>query len=401
MCFICFHRILGYIRQFMNGMKNYLLKHGEADFLLVVRRESARLAPNQFLNIDSIVEVTLQRLVIAPLKSHIYDHFIRQFNTLGSLKILSNNLKMAQTRSGAEFGIRSALLPLDPKPMAAIQRNLSRLQQSYSPIKKLEHLLRSVAILNGATRAKVTNEDLVPLLVYIIVQCGLISAEIEIEYMLGLLHPSILNGEGSYYLSVFSSAIQVLKNMYTADSARQLKDVISLTPSTGARSSSALLGSKRQGPVSDRLRNLQNYFKGIENGNSAAAAGVRTPGDGRGATKVTPTSTTTAAMAAGLKILVPNELTSSIATKTVPVRPNMTTREVCRMLAHSLRITNPEDYALYRIGPTEVVGLDMDIPLAETDFPHAIRQELLARGREAVFAYKRCDAKFIWPSVVN
>lgn len=376
----------------MNGMKNYLLKHGEADFLSVVRRESARLAPNQFLNIDSIVEVTLQRLVIAPLKSHIYDHFIRQFNTLGSLKILSHNLKMAQTRSGSEFGIRSALLPLDTKPMAAIQRNLSRLQQSYSPIKKLEHLLRSVAILNGATRAKVTNEDLVPLLVYIIVQCGLISAEIEIEYMLGLLHPSILNGEGSYYLSVFSSAIQVLKNMYTADSARQLKDVISLTPSTGAWNSSALLGSKRQGPVSDRLRNLQNYFKGIENGNGA---GGRTSNDGR---VVTPN---TAAMSAGLKILIPNELTSSIATKTVPVRPNMTTREVCRMLAHSLRITNPEDYALYRIGPTEVAGLDMDIPLTETEFPQAIRQDLLARGREAVFAYKRCDAKFIWPSVVN
>lgn len=34
----------------------------------------------------------------------------------------------------------------------------------------------------------------------------------EAEYMWGLLHPSLLSGEGGYYLTALSSAVNVLKN---------------------------------------------------------------------------------------------------------------------------------------------------------------------------------------------
>lgn len=38
------------------------------------------------------------------------------------------------------------------------------------------------------------------------------TAEIEAEYMWGLLHPSLFSGEGGYYLTTLSSAVHVLKN---------------------------------------------------------------------------------------------------------------------------------------------------------------------------------------------
>lgn len=47
--------------------------------------------------------------------------------------------------------------------------------------------------------------------------------------------------------------------------------------------------------------------------------------------------------------MVPDELHGSILTKTVPARPQMTTKEVCKIIAHKARITNPQDYALYRL----------------------------------------------------
>ncbi len=50
-----------------------------------------------------------------------------------------------------------------------------------------------------------------------------------------------------------------------------------------------------------------------------------------------------------LKIVVPDELHGSIITKTLPVRPNMTTREVCKIIAHKARITNPQDYGLFKL----------------------------------------------------
>ena len=49
------------------------------------------------------------------------------------------------------------------------------------------------------------------MLIYVLVQCGLLAVEIEADYMWGLLHPSLLTGEGGYYLTSLSSAILVLK----------------------------------------------------------------------------------------------------------------------------------------------------------------------------------------------
>ncbi len=244
----------------MNGMKNYLIKHGEGEFISVVKSERSRLKSNQFLNIDSILECALQKLIIKPLKNFIYEICIRSYNANGSLKILSHNIKLAQNKSPEELGIRAELLPIEPKLMAEIQQNLRRLQQSYSPIKKLEHLLQCISLLNASFKEKMrlavaaqqskqakqsssptvysrsfSGDDMLPLLLYIIVHCGVISIEIEIEYMLGLLHSSILNGgDGNYYLTVWSSAIQVLKNMYSMNDPavqRQLDDVISTSSS--------------------------------------------------------------------------------------------------------------------------------------------------------------------------
>src|SRR3569623_433786 len=40
------------VRQFLNGFKNYLVKHGEGDLHGIIETESARLNSNEFLNID-------------------------------------------------------------------------------------------------------------------------------------------------------------------------------------------------------------------------------------------------------------------------------------------------------------------------------------------------------------
>ncbi|OTF70098.1 RAB GDP/GTP exchange factor-like protein [Euroglyphus maynei] len=373
----------------MNGMKNYLMKNGEGDFIKIVQNERSRLKPNQFLNIDSILEVSLQKLIIKPLKNFLYELFIRSHTMSGSLKILSTNIKLAQNKSPEELGIRPELLPIEPRIMAEIQKNLRRLQQSYSPIKKLEHLLRCVAIINGNYKEKMSKsddkktkynrafsgDDLLPMLVYLIVHCGVISAEIESEYMLGLIHPSILNGEGSYYLTVLSSAIQVLKTMYTADNSRALEDIITLNGTAGVQSMFSIIRAQ----PSENLQRQMNST--TANGKSL---GLTTP----------PLALPSIAnMQAYMKIMIPNELTSIITCKTVPVRHNMTTKEVCRMIAHTFRITNPEDYALYRIKEN---GLE-EIQLLDNEYPQVIKSELMARNESTMFAYKRCDAKFIWP----
>lgn len=73
-------------------------------------------------------------------------------------------------------------------------------------------------------------DDFLPLFVWVLVKTNFVAAEIEAEYMWGnkahfcfvvavvisvfsgLLHPSLLSGEGGYYLTTLSSAVHVLKN---------------------------------------------------------------------------------------------------------------------------------------------------------------------------------------------
>lgn len=52
------------VRQFLNGMKNYLVKHGEGELHDLIEKERTRLNANEFLNIDAILEAVLHKIVL-------------------------------------------------------------------------------------------------------------------------------------------------------------------------------------------------------------------------------------------------------------------------------------------------------------------------------------------------
>ena len=58
--------------------------------------------------------------------------------------------------------------------------------------------------------------DFLPVLIYVLAQCGMVSAQVEADYMWGLMHPSVLTGEGGYYLTTLSSAAFLLRNFQLA-----------------------------------------------------------------------------------------------------------------------------------------------------------------------------------------
>ena len=64
--------------------------------------------------------------------------------------------------------------------------------------------------------------DLLSILVYIImIHETLISAEIEMEYIWSLIHPSFLIGQAIFYLTAFSSAVWIIKNLQKSISTNQ------------------------------------------------------------------------------------------------------------------------------------------------------------------------------------
>lgn len=105
--------------------------------------------------------------------------------------------------------------------LARISSVILRLQEAELPSEKIDLWLCAVsAIINKSSEEtkgsdqsgrQLGADDFLPILVYIIAKCGFYSAEIEAEYMWGLLHPSLLNGESGYYITALCSACHVLK----------------------------------------------------------------------------------------------------------------------------------------------------------------------------------------------
>jgi len=320
------------MRQFMSGMKNYLVKHGEKGFDKEVERERNKLKCTEFLNLDAILEGVMHRLVVTPLKPHLDKLFMNYYSKSGALELLADNVIYANTRPPAELAIKPKLTLPSEIAIKTIEEYLQRLQRADSPLEKLEYLLTAIATIFNSVKTATINggksnslalgaDDFLPLFVWVLVKTKFVTAEIEAEYMWGLLHPSLLSGEGGYYLTTLSSAVHVLKNFKSSTTEERISSI----------------------PKSDCV----------------------------------------------LKVVVPNEMHGSILTKTLPVRPHMTTKDVCKIIAHKARITNPQDYALYKlVNGEETILTDNECP-----------QELVQRndGQHVTLAYKRIDAKIAWP----
>ncbi|KAF7281801.1 hypothetical protein GWI33_004236 [Rhynchophorus ferrugineus] len=318
------------MRQFMSGMKNYLVKHGEKEFYKEIERERNKLKSTEFLNLDAILEGVMHKLVVRPLKSHLQKLFLDYYTKTGAIRLLADNIQYAATRPVSELAIKAKLTLPSESELGKISKYIHSLQQADSPLEKLEYLLAAIATifssvktgqLTGSGRAmQLGADDFLPIFVWVLVKTNFVAAEIEAEYMWGLLHPSLFSGEAGYYLTTLSSAVHVLKKF------------------------------KRSCEENSAKNHVENDSV--------------------------------------LKVVVPDELHGSILTKTLPARPHMTTKEVCKIIAHKARITNPQDYALYRLTDgEETMLLDNECP-----------QEFMKEGKHTMLAYKRIDAKIAWPT---
>jgi Ras and Rab interactor 2/3 len=112
-----------------------------------------------------------------------------------------------------------------------------------------------------------------------------------------------------------------------------------------------------------------------------------------------------------LRVIIPDELNGSLQTRTLPVRPHTTTKEVCRIIAHKARITNPQDFGLFKLIDGEGkrrlccrkfsflnanLFCSLETALLDSECPQDAR--IAARGKHCILAYKRIDAKIAWPT---
>lgn len=91
-----------------------------------------------------------------------------------------------------------------------------------------------------------------------------------------------------------------------------------------------------------------------------------------------------------LKVVIPDESNGSVQTRTLPVRPNTTVREISRIIAHKARVTNSQDYGLFKLVDGE------ETLLQDNECPQEV---LILTQKKCVFIYHRLDAKIAWPTL--
>ncbi|XP_061376812.1 protein sprint isoform X5 [Danaus plexippus] len=277
------------MRQFMSGMKNYLVKHGEREFEKEVEKERLKLKPTEFLNLDAILEGVMHRLVVRPLRSKLYSLLASWHSA--DVRQLHSAIEKAQHATPLQLGIKESTKVPSTAVLAVISKHFLKMQEADSPLDKLENLLAAISVMFNAIRGERTlgADDLLPVLAWTVARCRLVCAELEAELMAGLLPAALLAGEGGYYLTALFSAVAVLKR---------------LAPDPGPDSTTP-------------------WRRGSGESREVGVAVVR--------------------------VALPDECRGSIRRVALPCRPGARARDLCRALAHAAHITNPQDYALFAL----------------------------------------------------
>ncbi|KAK2899920.1 ras and Rab interactor 2 isoform X2 [Channa argus] len=158
---------------------------------------------------DLALERAMFSCVLRPLKSHLEKALVRLHNQDGSSQCLTQNLLRLKGDAAMErLGVRTGVP--DSRGVERVKQKLVLMQRTHSPIDKVLLLLQVCKCVHKAMGSlqgqEVSWDDFLPSLSYVIVECNRPHILIEVEYMMELLEPSWLGGEGGYYLtSVYAS----------------------------------------------------------------------------------------------------------------------------------------------------------------------------------------------------
>ncbi|XP_029926725.1 ras and Rab interactor 2 isoform X2 [Myripristis murdjan] len=320
--------LLQTIRQFITQMKSYLRQSSELEPPI----ES--LIPED--QIDQVLEKAMHKCVLKPLKA-VISAALQEFQVRsGAWQELKENLSLAKARQPQEMGVADALPP-DPVAIEKIRHKFHTMMKLYSPEKKVTMLLRVCkliyTIMEDNSGRLYGADDFLPVLTYVLAQCDMPQLDNEILYMMELLDPSLLSGEGGYYLTSAYGAMSLIRNFQEEQAARVLSSETRNTLHQWHRRRT----TQRSAPSVD---DFQNYLR-----------------------------------------VALQELDSGCTAKTLQVRPYATVEEVCQLCAHKFKVSDPENYGLFLL--TEGTSQQ----LAPDTHPQKIKAELHSRPQAATFHF--------------
>ncbi|XP_029316960.1 ras and Rab interactor 3 [Cottoperca gobio] len=212
--------LLQEIRQMITQLKSYLLQSTELQAMLEPQHQYTQE------KLDNIAEAALCKSVLKPLREPIYQSLEKLHNNDSSLKQLAQNQSIVLGSTTTALGITTAVP--EASAMEKISIKMNNLHLEYSPQKKIELMLKACKIIYDSMSVSCPGrahgaDDFLPVMMYVLARCNLSGLQLDVEYMMELMDPSLALGEGSYYLTTTYGALEHIKTFDQQRSAtRQL-----------------------------------------------------------------------------------------------------------------------------------------------------------------------------------
>nr|CAB3265587.1 ras and Rab interactor 2-like [Phallusia mammillata] len=319
--------ILHDIRSFLTDIKRYLISNPHIG---VVKKIQKIINYSSTVDVEGAVDDSLDKLVLYPLHSVVYRCLVLDYTKTGQLKLLEQAIVLAKSKSNHDLGLRPTLIPPSEEHLEVIKGHFVELQKTYSPYFKLKELLQAVTVIYENTQdlnvddhsaKKIGADDFLPLLVHSLVHCNFVAADIEAQYIDGLLDPTLLLGEGGYYLTTLISAVQVVLSM------------------------------KRREAALPNISDLQGFLK-------VGISSVKRKANTSGNTSPKHEETISE---------------DFILHKTLHVPPAMTAHSLCQMITRKFDIGSPKDFCLH------VVVNEVAYALEPSECPQLVKMDLLTQ----------------------
>ncbi|XP_064830573.1 ras and Rab interactor 3-like [Oncorhynchus masou masou] len=178
--------------------------------------------------LDAILERSLHKVALKPVNAHLYTCLQSCRDHDGSLQKLRENQRLLEGRGVEELeGTPGAGVP-DPVTLEKIQQRWSAMHQSYSPSRKVHILLKVCKTIYHSMTANANPgvvygaDDFLPCLTWVLLRGDVVTLQLDTDYMMELLDPTQLQGEGGYYLTSLYASLFYISSFRPRLAMRQL-----------------------------------------------------------------------------------------------------------------------------------------------------------------------------------
>ncbi|XP_062408057.1 ras and Rab interactor 3 isoform X2 [Sardina pilchardus] len=214
--------LLQEVRASLTGLRDTLLDYPDVCSLM------DSMADQPDTELDAMLETSLHKVALKPVCSHLYSCIHAFHSSDGSFQKLQGNQRTLEGRSLEELeGTAGAGVP-DPVTMEKIQQRWASMHKAYSPNKKVQILLKVCKTIYHSMSANAKPgvvfgaDDFLPCLTWVLLRSDVVTLQVDTDYMMELLDPMQLQGEGGYYLTSVYSALFYITTFRPRLAARQL-----------------------------------------------------------------------------------------------------------------------------------------------------------------------------------